>query len=139
MHGGESRSCSTREPRVVSAVFPSSIKGSGEKSAVAAANKGDPSSSSSPMSTKQPPVSCSWGEFMDEVSPELPPLFPILSERKEEEEEDDEAIARLLEEDVEEDDDDAILPPMPSPLGSALCEESPPNKHETSIRRADQV
>ncbi|KAL0166724.1 hypothetical protein M9458_038568, partial [Cirrhinus mrigala] len=50
--------------------------------------------------------------FMDEVSPELPPLFPILAEEREEVEDDDEAIARLLEEDGEEDDDDAILPAL---------------------------
>ncbi|RXN19658.1 interferon-induced very large GTPase 1-like protein [Labeo rohita] len=55
--------------------------------------------------TKQPPVSCSWGDFMDEVSPELPPLFPILAEEREDEEDDDEAIARLLEEDGEQDDE----------------------------------
>ncbi|KAL0192354.1 hypothetical protein M9458_010650, partial [Cirrhinus mrigala] len=46
------------------------------------------------VETKQPAVSCSWGDFMDEVSPELPPLFPILAKEREEEEYDDEAIAR---------------------------------------------
>ncbi|RXN34296.1 putative GAG protein [Labeo rohita] len=73
---------------------------------VAATNKGDPSlSPPTTVETKQPPVSCSWGDFMDEVSPELPPVFPILAEEREEEDDDDEAIARLLEEDGEEDDD----------------------------------
>ncbi|KAL0187024.1 hypothetical protein M9458_018694, partial [Cirrhinus mrigala] len=85
---------------------------------VAAVNKGDPSlSPPTTVETKQPPVSCSWGDFMDEVSPELPPLFPILAEEREEEEDDDEAIPRLLEEDGEEDDDDAILPSTPSRPG----------------------
>ncbi|RXN15610.1 putative GAG protein [Labeo rohita] len=93
---------------------------------VAAANKGDPSlSPPTTVETKQPPVSCSWGDFMDEVSPDLPPLFPILAEEREEEEDDDEAIARLLEEDGEEDDDDAILPSTPSWPGSALSDGSP--------------
>ncbi|RXN05998.1 putative GAG protein [Labeo rohita] len=92
---------------------------------VAAANKRDPSlSPPTTVETKQPPVSCSWGDFMDEVSPELPPLFPILAEEREEED-DDEAIARLLEEDGEEDDDDAILPSTPSRPGSALSDRSP--------------
>lgn len=75
---------------------------------------------------------------MDEVSPELPPLFPILSEGRDEEEEedDDEGIACLLEEDGEEDNDDAILPTMSSCPGSALTEGSltfpkltPPKTH----------
>ncbi len=61
---------------------------------------------------------------MDEVSPDLPSLFPILAE-EEEEEDDDEAITCLLEEDREEDDDDAILPSPPSRPGSALSEGSP--------------
>ncbi|KAL0153360.1 hypothetical protein M9458_051356 [Cirrhinus mrigala] len=79
------------------------------------------------VETKQPPASCSWGDFMDEVSPKLPPLFLILAEEREEEEEDDddEAIARLLEEDGEEDDDNAILPMTPSRPGSALSDGSP--------------
>lgn len=61
---------------------------------------------------------------MPHVHAEQFPLFPILSEGREEEEDDDEAIARLLEEDGEEDDDDAILPMMPSRLGSALSDGS---------------
>ncbi|XP_073677299.1 uncharacterized protein [Garra rufa] len=77
------------------------------------------------VETKQPPASCSWGDFMDEVSPELPPLFPILADEREEEEDDDEAIARLLEEDGEDDEDDAILPSTPSRPESALSEGSP--------------
>lgn len=62
---------------------------------------------------------------MDEVPPELPPLFPILAEEREEEEDDDKVITRLLEEDGADEDDDAILPSTPSWPGSMLSEGSP--------------
>lgn len=58
---------------------------------VAAANKGNPSLSPSTMSTKQ--CHAVGGEFMDEVSPELPPLK---RSGKEEEEEDDDAKQLLI-------------------------------------------
>lgn len=62
------------------------------------------------------------GEFMDEVFPELPPLFGSLTDEREEE--NDKAIAPLLEEEGEEDDDDAILPPNPSQSSRSLSEGS---------------
>ncbi|KAI5629051.1 hypothetical protein C0J50_8203, partial [Silurus asotus] len=55
---------------------------------------------------------CSWGEFMDEVSPVLPSLFEShsLLDNKGVEEEDD-GVANFLEENLEDDEEDAILPP----------------------------
>lgn len=95
---------------------------------VAATNKGDPCFSPPPAEeAKQPSASCSWGEYMDEFSPQLPPLFGSvgITDVREEDDEDDEAIARMLEDDGEDDDEDAILPPNPSRPDSALSEGSP--------------
>lgn len=50
---------------------------------------------------------------MDEISPELLPLFepdPLAGDKVDDEEEDDKAIARLLEEDLEDEEEDAIPP-----------------------------
>ncbi len=73
---------------------------------------------------------------MDEISPELPPLFESdpLARDKEDEDEDDEAIARLLEEDLKEDEEDAILPPnLSSRPGSAMGESLSPMPGELDL------
>lgn len=63
-----------------------------------------------PQRRLQVPASCSWGEFMDEVSPKLPTLFRSLTDERKEDDEDEESIAHLLEEEGEEDENDMILP-----------------------------
>ncbi len=105
---------------------------------VTATNKGDPSLSAPPAEMNEVVLraQCSWGELMDEISPELPPLFESdpLAGDKEEEDEDDEAIARLLEEDLEEDEEDAILPPnLSSRPGSDMGESPSPMPGELDL------
>lgn len=95
---------------------------------VVATNKEDPNFSAPPKEKDEAAqrTQYSWGELMDEISPELPPLlesdpFP----RYKKEDEDDETIARLLEEDSEEEEEDAILPPNLSSRLSSVTGESP--------------
>ncbi|KAF4119106.1 hypothetical protein G5714_001157 [Onychostoma macrolepis] len=84
MPGDETCSGGTREPQVMSELFLFPSRVLERRVRVAATNKGDPSFSPlTTVQTKQPPVPCSWGKFMDEVSSDLPPLFPILAEERE--------------------------------------------------------
>ncbi|KAI5102388.1 hypothetical protein C0J45_7740, partial [Silurus meridionalis] len=94
------------------ALFPSRVRE--RRLRVAAANKRDPCLSPLPAERDEAAsqAQCSWGEFMDEVSPVLPSVFEShsLLDNKGVEEEDDE-VAHFLEEDLEDDEEDAILPP----------------------------
>lgn len=125
MPGGETFSGSTHKPQVLNSLFSLHVKVAREECQLRLLIKMTPAFLCHPRRRLQPPASCSWGEFMDEVSPKLPALSRSLTDEREEDDEDEESIVHLLEEEGEEDENYAILLPNPSRPGTSLSEGSP--------------
>lgn len=123
MSGGETFSGSSHKPQVLTSLFSLHIKSAREECGLQLLIKETPAFLRHPRRRIQAPASCSWGEFMDEVSLKLPTLFRSLTDERKEADKDEESIAHLLEEEGEEDEND--IPPNPSRPGTTLSEGSP--------------